>query len=173
MLKCKYIFQIKYTEAILSNWTRKVLWLEIRKILNALKNEFIVLFIIIFSTPSFAIFIQSCCPWVLVSMLQKVSCWHHCIYPFVGVATISEWGGPVHRQSSRLIQLSDKDSFFVLHFANCHAKIWRNCLSLAARVVGLLYSHNFTLNKNVSVDRRQPPSVESRPLGQVGPWPDL
>jgi len=31
MLKYKYIFQIKYTEAILSNSTRKLLWFEISK----------------------------------------------------------------------------------------------------------------------------------------------
>jgi len=35
MLKYKYIFRIKYTEAILSNSTRKLLWLEIRKMLIA------------------------------------------------------------------------------------------------------------------------------------------
>ena len=33
MLKYKYIFQIKYTEAILSNGTRKLLWLETNKML--------------------------------------------------------------------------------------------------------------------------------------------
>ena len=31
MLKCKYIFRIEYTEAILSNSTRKLLWFEITK----------------------------------------------------------------------------------------------------------------------------------------------
>jgi len=35
MLKYKYIFQIKYTEAILSNSTQKLLWFEITKMLNA------------------------------------------------------------------------------------------------------------------------------------------
>jgi len=44
MLKYKYIFQIKYTEAILSNSTRKLLWFEITKMLIAvLKNNVIVL----------------------------------------------------------------------------------------------------------------------------------
>jgi len=33
MLKYKYIFQIKYTEAILSNSTGKLLWFEIIKML--------------------------------------------------------------------------------------------------------------------------------------------
>jgi len=33
MLKYQYIFQIKYTEAILSNSTRKALWFEITKML--------------------------------------------------------------------------------------------------------------------------------------------
>jgi len=33
MLKYKYIFQMKYTEAILSNSTRKLLWFEITKML--------------------------------------------------------------------------------------------------------------------------------------------
>jgi len=39
MLKYKYIFRIKYTEAILSNSTRKLLWLEISKMLIGFKNE--------------------------------------------------------------------------------------------------------------------------------------
>jgi len=34
-LKYKYIFQIKYTEAILSNSTWKLLWFEIIKVLIA------------------------------------------------------------------------------------------------------------------------------------------
>jgi len=39
MLKYNYIFQIKYTEALLSNSTRKPLWFEINKMLIAvLKN---------------------------------------------------------------------------------------------------------------------------------------
>jgi len=54
MVKYKYIFQIKHTEAILSNSTRKLLWFEITKMLiAALKNKFIVLLIIIFGTLSF------------------------------------------------------------------------------------------------------------------------
>jgi len=58
MLKYWYIFQIKYMEAILSNSTRKLLRLEISKMLTAfLKNNVIVLFIIIFSTLSFPTFI--------------------------------------------------------------------------------------------------------------------
>jgi len=39
MLKFEYIFQIKYTEAILSNSTRKLLWFEITKILIAVQNK--------------------------------------------------------------------------------------------------------------------------------------
>jgi len=35
MLKYKYIFQLKYTKAILANNTRKRLWLEISKMLIA------------------------------------------------------------------------------------------------------------------------------------------
>ena len=43
MPKYKYIFQIKYTEAILSNCTRKLLWVEISKMLVAVfKNIFVV-----------------------------------------------------------------------------------------------------------------------------------
>jgi len=38
MLKYQYIFQIKYTEAILSNSTRKLLWFEIAKMLIAGKK---------------------------------------------------------------------------------------------------------------------------------------
>ena len=34
-LKCKYIFQIEYIEAVLSNSTRKLLWFEITKMLIA------------------------------------------------------------------------------------------------------------------------------------------
>jgi len=49
--KNKYIFQIKYREAILSNSTRKLLWFEITKMLIAV-YKFIVVFIIIFSTLS-------------------------------------------------------------------------------------------------------------------------
>jgi len=44
MVNYKYVFQIKYTEAILSNSTRKLLWFEITKMLTAVKNNFIVLF---------------------------------------------------------------------------------------------------------------------------------
>ena len=51
MLNYKYIFQIKYTEAILSVSTRKLLWLNAD---CSLKNEFIVLFSISFGTLSFA-----------------------------------------------------------------------------------------------------------------------
>jgi len=37
VLKYKYIFQLKYTEAILSNSIRKLLWFEIAKMAIALK----------------------------------------------------------------------------------------------------------------------------------------
>jgi len=53
MLKYTYIFQIKYTEAILSNITRKLLWFEFSKMLIAVKNKFTALFIIIIGTLSF------------------------------------------------------------------------------------------------------------------------
>jgi len=52
MLRYTYIFQIKYTETILSNSTRKLLWFEISKMLISLKKKFTVLFIIIFGTLS-------------------------------------------------------------------------------------------------------------------------
>jgi len=40
MLKYKYIFPIKYTEAILSDSTRKLLWFEITKMwIAVLKNK--------------------------------------------------------------------------------------------------------------------------------------
>jgi len=56
MLKYLYIFQIKYTEAILSNSTRKLLRFDISKMPIAVKkNKFIVLFIINFGTLSFPI----------------------------------------------------------------------------------------------------------------------
>jgi len=56
VLKYKYVFQLKYTEAILSNSTRKPLWFEITNMLVAVfKNKFIVLFVIIFGTLSFPI----------------------------------------------------------------------------------------------------------------------
>ena len=51
MLKYKYIFQIKYTEAVSSNNTPKLLWFEICKMLIAVQeNKFSVSFIIIFAT---------------------------------------------------------------------------------------------------------------------------
>ena len=54
MLKCKYIFQIKCTEAILSNSTRKLLWFQIALMLIAvLDSKFIVPFIVISGTLSF------------------------------------------------------------------------------------------------------------------------
>jgi len=57
VIKYKYIFQIKYTEAILlSNSTRKLLWLQISKMpIAVLKNKFIVSFIITFGTFLFPI----------------------------------------------------------------------------------------------------------------------
>ena len=56
MLKYKYIFQIKYTEAILPNSTWKLLSFEIIKMLIAvLKIKFIVPFIITFGTLSFPV----------------------------------------------------------------------------------------------------------------------
>jgi len=49
-------FRIEYTEAVLSNSTRKLLWFEITKMLIAiLNNKFVVLFVIIFSTLLFPI----------------------------------------------------------------------------------------------------------------------
>jgi len=54
--KIQIHFQIKYTEAILSNSIRKLLWFEVTKMLIVVfKNKFIVLFIIIFGTLSFPI----------------------------------------------------------------------------------------------------------------------
>jgi len=38
VLECKYIFQIKYIEAILSNSTLKQLWFEITKMLTAVEK---------------------------------------------------------------------------------------------------------------------------------------
>ena len=56
MLKYKYIFQTKYTETVLSNSTRKLLRFEIiSKMLIAVKNKLIVLFVIIFGMRSFRI----------------------------------------------------------------------------------------------------------------------
>jgi len=58
MLKYKDIFQIKYTEEILSNSTRKLLWFEIKQNADCSftkKKKFIVLLIIIFGTLSFPI----------------------------------------------------------------------------------------------------------------------
>jgi len=47
MLKYECIFQIKYTEAILSNSTRKPLWFEITKMPIAVKDNSIALLITI------------------------------------------------------------------------------------------------------------------------------
>jgi len=46
-------FQIKYTEAILSNSTRKLLWIEITKMMFVIKK--IIVSLIIFGTLSFPI----------------------------------------------------------------------------------------------------------------------
>ena len=63
MLKYKSIFPIKYTEAILSNSTRKLLCFEITKMLVVvLKNNFIVLFIIISGTLSLFPLLSSTLP---------------------------------------------------------------------------------------------------------------
>jgi len=77
--KCKYIFQIKYTEAIFSNSTRKLLWFETTKILMALLIiNFIVLLIIIFGTLSFRIskvspFYRTRC---MFARICDVVCWN-------------------------------------------------------------------------------------------------
>ena len=56
MLKYKYIFQIKYTQAILSNSTGKLSLFEISKMrIAVLENKFIVLLIAVFGTLSFPI----------------------------------------------------------------------------------------------------------------------
>jgi len=43
----KYIFLIKYTEGIFSNFTRKLLWFEIAKILIAVKKKLFIVSLII------------------------------------------------------------------------------------------------------------------------------
>ena len=53
-----YFFQIKYTEAISSNSTRRLLWFEITKILIEVYEKNILSFIIIFYTLSFPIRVQ-------------------------------------------------------------------------------------------------------------------
>jgi len=56
MLKYQYISRIKYTEAILSNSTRKLYSFEITKMLIAVSlknNKLTVSFVIIFGTPHF------------------------------------------------------------------------------------------------------------------------
>jgi len=50
-----YFSQIKYTEAIISNNTRKVLWLEITKMLTAVKEKILRHLLYFFSTLSFPI----------------------------------------------------------------------------------------------------------------------
>jgi len=64
MPKYKYIFEIKYTEAILSNSTRKLLGFEISKMLTGLKNKFTASFIIILGTLSFPMPKTSSLPWI-------------------------------------------------------------------------------------------------------------
>ena len=65
-----YIFLLIYTEAILSDSTRKPLWFEITKMLNAvLKNKRIVSFIIIFGTLSFPMAWSSCSGVTICSVL--------------------------------------------------------------------------------------------------------
>jgi len=63
MLKYKHIFKIKYTEPILSNSTRKLLWFEIQQNADySLRKKFIVSFIIIFCTLSFPVPQRRCGP---------------------------------------------------------------------------------------------------------------
>jgi len=58
VLKYKCIFQIKYTEAILSNSARKLLYFEASKMLIAvLENKFIASFVSIFDTLSFFVYL--------------------------------------------------------------------------------------------------------------------
>jgi len=59
VLKYIYISQIKYTEAILSNSTRKLLRFEISKMLITVLKINLLLFIIIFGTLSFPISLSS------------------------------------------------------------------------------------------------------------------
>jgi len=65
MLRYRYIFQIKYTEAILSNTTRKLSWLEISKMLHdcSLKINLLSHLLLIFGTLSFPIqvYLQTKC----------------------------------------------------------------------------------------------------------------
>ena len=59
MLKYEHIFQIKYTEAVLSDSTRKLLWFEVTKTLIANLKKIIVFFIIFFGTLCrFAVVVQ-------------------------------------------------------------------------------------------------------------------
>jgi len=50
IVKYSCIFQIKYTEAVLSTNTRKLLWFEITKMLIAVQEKNYLPFIIIFDT---------------------------------------------------------------------------------------------------------------------------
>ena len=63
----EYMFQIKYTEAILSNSTRKLLSFEITEMLIAVykNSKIIVLFLIIFGTLSFPIGARAALPETL------------------------------------------------------------------------------------------------------------
>jgi len=49
MLKYKFFFQIKYTEAILSNSTRKLLWFEMNKMLIAVLKINLLRHLLLFS----------------------------------------------------------------------------------------------------------------------------
>jgi len=63
MLKYKYICQIKCTEAIFSNSTRKLLWFDnYQNVIAVVKNKFIVSLIIIFGTLSFPVVLSCLCP---------------------------------------------------------------------------------------------------------------
>jgi len=56
MQKYKYIYQTKYTEAVVLNSTRILLWFEISKMLIALqykKRKFIVLFYLFYFSAHF------------------------------------------------------------------------------------------------------------------------
>jgi len=68
-------FQVKLTETILSNSTRKLLWFEITKMRIPVKNTFIVLFIVIFGTLSIST------QWRRQSSGKQSHTWQYCCLP--------------------------------------------------------------------------------------------
>jgi len=115
MLKYKYIFQINYTVAILSNSTRKLLRFEITKMLIAVsRNKFIV----IFGTLSFPLITRTTLRYIVLYTLAMALCLYVRVVSLSQVDVLlkrldgSSWFS--HRGCYQEIRVSPKCGYFPL-----------------------------------------------------------